>query len=308
MRHSLIFIFTFLAILFLPISSANAQNQQYMYTDILQPLNFGAFLYHGTEGPATVLISTSGQTNSSIQPFTIGDCGIISITTNVTNGNIQYIFSNTTATLQGSGGGTLNVTNLTAFNSKEKINDTSGEETLESSIGGTAIISSGLAPGTYTGFAGLTVMRDGFTSLVNVPISLILMPQLGIEEVSPLNFGSMQLVAGMGGRVRVDPATGLRTLISGSVNLANSSPSQGHFRIAGIANSAITISLPSSVTVYNKGGATMTAENFTRHPATPNPVIESSGYLDINVGGDLVVSTNQASGSYSGSYMITVNY
>ncbi|MCL2469613.1 MAG: DUF4402 domain-containing protein [Alphaproteobacteria bacterium] len=306
MRRWLLFIGALLVLIFSP---AEAQAQNYMNAEVLQPLNFGTFIYTGTGASATVTISTTGQSNSSVQPFVVGSCGIILVTTNVTNGQIQYTLANTSVTLQGSNGGTLNITNIALFNAKETPNPVGGIAQLENSIGGTATITSGLLPGTYSGFVGLNIKRGNLTASLNIPISLIILPRLSAEELSPLDFGRMQLVAGMGGRVRINPATGLRTLVDGSVNLDNGTSGQGQFRVTGIANSAITISLPATVTIYHSdGGATMMAENLTRYPSTSNPVIASNGYLDINVGGDLVVSANQPAGHYLGHYVIAVNY
>ncbi|MCL2473484.1 MAG: DUF4402 domain-containing protein [Alphaproteobacteria bacterium] len=305
MRHSLLFIFTFLAVLFFPSGSANAQ-QQYLTAEAIQHLNFGSFIYTGTS--AAVTISTAGQYNSPIQPFITGTHGIVLTTTNVNNGQLQYTLGGTTATLQGPNGGTINVTNIVALKSKEPLSG-SGELKLENPVGGTATITPGLTIGEYSGFVALTAGRGNLTSLVNIPVRLTLLPRLEMEEISSLNFGRMQLVAGMGGRIRIDPATGLRSLVNGSVNLVSNTHSQGQFRISGIPNHAITMSLPNTVTVSNAGGsASMTTENFTRYPSSPNLALAANGYLDMNIGGDLVVSANQPYGTYSGSYVITINY
>ena len=51
----------------------------------------------------------------------------------------------------------------------------------------------------------------------------------------------------------------------------------------------------------------MTLNNFV-HDAGGTPTTNGSGDLVFNVGGDLVVNAAQASGAYSGTYTVTVNY
>jgi hypothetical protein len=163
-------------------------------------------------------------------------------------------------------------------------------------------------PGSYTG--SVQVQGTGLLSgsaTCTIPIILTLWKPISISKTADLAFGGIQPAAAAA-VVRVAPQTGTRTLTSGAATLVSGQPAvAGQFTVTGRASTSISITLPTSTTITNAGGATMTVNNFTRYPAGTT-TLDASGNLSLYVGADLNVAANQATGKYSGTYTITVNY
>lgn len=77
------------------------------------------------------------------------------------------------------------------------------------------------------------------------------------------------------------------------------------FNVTGEANASYTIDLPSSITISNGAGGTMTVDNFAGSKSNGTLV---SGQDNFTVGGSLGVSANQATGEYTGTFTVAVNY
>lgn len=124
---------------------------------------------------------------------------------------------------------------------------------------------------------------------------------ISITEDTAMTFGTVG-IDGTGGTVTISTAGA----VSGPAGYAFSgSPAAGTFTASGDASTAVTISFtPGSLT---GPGAAMTLNNFT-NDAGASPATNGTGDLTFNVGADLVVNAAQASGAYSGTYTVTVNY
>ena len=128
---------------------------------------------------------------------------------------------------------------------------------------------------------------------------------LMLSAVSPLNFGTV-VTGGATGSVTVAPS-GTRTS-SGGVTLGSSAgvtPAQ--FSITGQAGSSYSVSLPSSITLADTASNTMTVDSFT-HDLEGSPLLGPLGTGLMNVGATLRVGATQASGVYTGTFSVTVNY
>jgi hypothetical protein len=124
---------------------------------------------------------------------------------------------------------------------------------------------------------------------------------ISIVEDTQMDFGTVA-VDGSGGTVTID-STGS---VSGPAGYTFSgSPAAGAFTASGDASTAVTISFTAGS--LTGPGTAMTLNNFT-HDAGGSPTTDGSGDLAFNVGADLVVNAAQASGAYSGTYTVTVNY
>lgn len=128
---------------------------------------------------------------------------------------------------------------------------------------------------------------------------------IAIVNTQPLAFG--KFVAGSGGAVTVSPAGGRSA--SGGVVLVPSGPgAAAQFVVSGDANLSYAISLPGNGVVSLVSGAnSMAVNNFTSSPS-PTGVLGAGGAQTLSVGATLSVGGNQASGSYSGTFDVTVNY
>ena len=82
-------------------------------------------------------------------------------------------------------------------------------------------------------------------------------------------------------------------------------PSGASFDVTGDGNANYSITLPSSTTL-SSGGNTMIVDTFN-HDAGASPTLVG-GSDTFNVGATLHVGATQASGTYSGTFSVTVNY
>ena len=164
-------------------------------------------------------------------------------------------------------------------------------------IGATLHVAAGQAAGVYSGTFDLTC--DGFSDTANVTITIA--APISISATADMDFGTMT-PTGAAGTVTVTPA-GARSSVN--VDLLGGTPSAASFDVTGEGNAAYSITLPSSDTLTS-GANTMTVDTFT-DDAGVNPSL-GGGSDTFNVGATLSVSDTQASGPYSGTFDVTVNY
>ena len=126
---------------------------------------------------------------------------------------------------------------------------------------------------------------------------------IAISNTAGMEFG--KFVAGSGGTVTVSPG-GVRSA-SGSVVLVSSGAgAAAQLVVSGDANLTYAISLPAAGTLVN-GANTMAVNTFTSSPS-PTGTLGAGGRQTLSVGATLNVGSNQATGSYSGAFDVTVNY
>lgn len=128
---------------------------------------------------------------------------------------------------------------------------------------------------------------------------------IAIVNTQALAFGSF--AAGSGGSVTVS-AGGARSAGGGVVLLSAGAGSVASFSVTGDPNLTYAITLPANgVAALSSGGNSMALTAFTSNPATTG-VLSAGGSQTLSVGATLGVSSNQAAGSYSGSFNVIVNY
>ncbi len=152
------------------------------------------------------------------------------------------------------------------------------------------------------------VMAQGVTE--NTAASAKIVTPIQITETSALNFGTMS--GGVAGGTCILSTSGVRT---GTVNLTNNAPlaSNAAYTVNGQISSTYAITLPSTITVIKP----ITLETMTIIPIARTAsaavdgvtgTLNNGGTDTFTVGGTLTVGANQASGSYSGTFDVTVNY
>ncbi|MBI3349288.1 MAG: DUF4402 domain-containing protein [Burkholderiales bacterium] len=128
-----------------------------------------------------------------------------------------------------------------------------------------------------------------------------------LTNTAALSFGAF--TAGAGGTITVN-AAGARTK-TGSVILVNQggTAAAAQFTISGTPSAVFTISLPVDGTVFLSDGAagSMALNGFVSSPASTG-VLSGGGTQQISVGATLSVGSAQATGGYTGSFNVTVNY
>jgi hypothetical protein len=161
--------------------------------------------------------------------------------------------------------------------------------------------------------AGLTMNAqtstptNGGVSATGYIFATIVQP-ISISKVTDMNFGNLAIGVSNGTLI-LSPAA-LRT-VTGDVTLLTSLPgtiSAGDFTVTGLANATYSITLPAdnTVTIANSTLLTMAVNTFTSTPSGTGSL--TSGTQSLLVGATLIVNGNQASGTYSGTYSVTVNY
>jgi hypothetical protein len=161
-------------------------------------------------------------------------------------------------------------------------------------IGGFTALTAGeaMAQATATGTANIN-------ALINNPIQITKNQDLDFATAAP-STGATTVVVTPAGATTGSTAIGM----SGAVSAAQ-------FAVTGLANQAITILLPASVTIDDGVAApntsTMTVDGFG-HDAGASPSIPAAGPLTINIGATLNIGAEQTAGTYTGSFDVDVNY
>lgn len=280
--------------------------------DVRQNLSFGTLIPVANSG--SVLISAAGAITTG------GSVTVASSGTSYYQGKVRFtptlldvftiraadssiVLNNTT-----SGGGNVTIDNFTVNPSSLNISVLAA---VDINIGGRMTFSSSSKAGTYTGSVRIEVsgLLSGTTS-VNLPITLTFWNSLKMNETTPLFFGVLDINSGAS-LVRLNAQTGQRSVITGVGNVvlvASPASSAGRFKISGQPNVPVSVSLPSSISLTGNKGGTLTVNNFTGYPSSTQLTLDASGDANLNVGADLNVGASQLSGTYSGTYSVTVNY
>jgi hypothetical protein len=129
--------------------------------------------------------------------------------------------------------------------------------------------------------------------------------QISITRNADLRFGSLT-VGGAAGTVVITPAGARST--TGSVAGIGAAFGAASFTVSvPSGNPHYTFTLPTSATLTDSGSATMTVDTFTSNPACCASQVAGSSRTEVlTVGATLHVGANQAAGSYSGTFFVTV--
>lgn len=132
--------------------------------------------------------------------------------------------------------------------------------------------------------------------------SVVIQTPITISEDVSLDFATIQRdVAGE--TVTLAPSTA--ALSSTGAGVFSGVASDATFTASGDPSTAVTITYtPGTLT----GPGTAMAVNNFADDAGVTPTTNGSGDLTFNVGADLVINAAQASGSYAGTYTVSVNY
>ena len=110
------------------------------------------------------------------------------------------------------------------------------------------------------------------------------------------------------GTVTISPSTSNRTY-QGGVALVASTSGAASFNISGAANAVYTVALPDTDTInISSGSNIMKVLSFTVYPPSGSAKLGADGLAIFTVGGTLQVEPNQAAGSYTGTFIVTVAY
>lgn len=277
-----------------------------------QNLSFGTLIPVANSG--SVIISTAGavSTGGSVTTAPSGTSyyqGKVRFTPTLLDvftvraANSSVVLTNTS-----SGGGSVTIDNFTINPSNLNISVLGA---VDINVGGRMTFSASSKSGSYTGSVRIEVsgLLSGTTS-VNLPITLTFWNSLKVNETTPLFFGVLNINSGAS-VVRLNAQTGTRSIVSGSGNVVLvSAPAStaGRFKISGEPNVQVSVVLPASISLTGSNGGTMTVNNFTGYPSSTQLTLDASGDTYLNVGADLNIGNSQMSGTYNGTYSVTINY
>lgn len=134
----------------------------------------------------------------------------------------------------------------------------------------------------------------------------VVLAPLTLYNTGPLSFGN--IISGAAGTVTISPFTGART--STGVILAGGTLSAARFEgLTGANPSHLKIDVPTGpITIQNgTAGPTMQVTGFTLDVDKNDWVPANTAYV-FHVGATLTVGPNQAGGTYTGSFPVTVVY
>lgn len=136
--------------------------------------------------------------------------------------------------------------------------------------------------------------------------AIVLRP-LSLVKKKNLDFGTL-ITSATAGTAVIDPITGTVTT-TGGVTVASGASSPAVFVGAGSRNAPYQIRIPKTpVTLTRVGGTeTMTASTWTLDGPTNRRVGVNQAF-QFNVGATVAVAANQASGTYVGTFDVTVHY
>ena len=130
---------------------------------------------------------------------------------------------------------------------------------------------------------------------------------ISLTNSQDLNFGSISNSTGNYANVSTSiygTTTDYATLLGGS--------QYGAMYVTGTTGANYYVSMPSGVYLYNTAGNYMYVSNFTTYSAYSGSTTGHAnlyyGYDYIYTGATLQVAPNQAPGTYTGSYAVTVSY
>jgi len=127
----------------------------------------------------------------------------------------------------------------------------------------------------------------------------------GITNTRALAFGEVSAGVTPGTAV-VSPA-GVRSFTGGAMAGNPGGVTSASFTVTGIPLLTYGITLPGSV-VLSSGGNTMTVDTFTSNPSGTGQIQVVIASQVLTVGATLQVGTSQGSGSYTGTFNVTVVY
>ncbi|NTW82916.1 MAG: DUF4402 domain-containing protein [Chlorobiaceae bacterium] len=152
----------------------------------------------------------------------------------------------------------------------------------------------------------LTANEVQAASTASAVASATIVEPISITDVGDLAFGTIS-PGSNNGTVTVTPSN--RVSSSGDLSLVSSNRSSAKLEIKGQSNMAFTVIMPTSATISiagNPDATPMTIDSFTSNISSGT--IQNDGSSSLNVGGTLHVPSNQAPGTYTGTFSVTVSY
>lgn len=133
---------------------------------------------------------------------------------------------------------------------------------------------------------------------------------IAISNDTGLAFGTFVAGAGTDNSVIIPAGGGARDKSGTVVLVPSGAGARAQFTVTGDANAGYTIALPvDDAVTLTSGNNNMKVKTFISSPATSGTLSSATpGVQTLYVGATLSVGSNQPSGSYSGTFTVTVHY
>ncbi|MET0273662.1 MAG: DUF4402 domain-containing protein [Phenylobacterium sp.] len=142
--------------------------------------------------------------------------------------------------------------------------------------------------------------------------SIAVLQPIALAKVSDLSFGTVVRPTSGSGNVLINATTGART-ITGSVTPMGSGPvaaiSRAAFSVSGEGGQNFVITVPASFNMTLAGQNPMTVTlTSSMSGGTLSNALGTAGSSSFGVGGQVTIASGTPSGSYTGSFTVTVAY
>ncbi len=192
------------------------------------------------------------------------------------------------------------------------INPTSLNRDGDFKFGGTIAVASGQAAGLYRGVLNVRIRIGDNYHNISLPIEVTIRGGTSIPTIVPvadqdLSFG--KIAAGRAYSVTVG-TDGSRTSTYPAALLPGGTVQQGVFTLNNTSNRSANItSLSMNTNVTLSNGTNNISLTLTTNPALSSiRSVPANTKYPINVGGTLEMQGNEAAGTYSGTYTLTVSF
>jgi hypothetical protein len=181
-----------------------------------------------------------------------------------------------------------------------------GTGQAEVKLGGRLDVPAGTAPGLYRAAQVNLQLAVPGQSTVTMPflISAVLRAPLLLNATADLDFGSI-IPGSQAGLFQVFPAGGYQSVQASGPMHFKGRPEPATFQLQGPVGTSFSIQLPQNILLIGPGQP-LQVLGFTC--STPQNGVLPAGGLTFGVGAGLMVSPQQVSGIYRGTFTVTVNY
>lgn len=142
---------------------------------------------------------------------------------------------------------------------------------------------------------------------VNAQVNANNIKPLIIAKVQDLDLGSITLGPGVWSNVTVSLSqAGILSCANANVTCSGA-PTAAQYNVQGSKQQAVQISAP-NVTLVNQSDSTQTLTLVTDAPASILLANSGSPGSNFSIGGSVTVNSSTASGTYAGTFNVTVDY
>ncbi len=167
------------------------------------------------------------------------------------------------------------------------------------------------------GFTSSAIAQTSATANANAGARLVV--PMSITKNADLDFGTINVLAGLGGTVTLPANSTTREFSAGVATSSVGDPaSNAAYSVTGTANSTYALTLPSTIPVAKTdngitGSMTISALTVHFNSADGDAVLKTSklgtdGTDNFTLGGVLTIEANQVAGDYAGTFDVAVDY